>query len=805
MRKLFFDVWFTFLLLIFLTPVLLGEPTKTERRPIPPSDAPPENWTRIPFHESRPEFKPTKTESQRGFALFSRPLVDAVYPESRPSAKERVQKLSFFAAGNQFQTLNFAVYPLENLNSLRVKAGKFQTSDGSVFPAENIQVRLVTYRGIRYPQYSSKTEQYRILPEYLQEIDVTDAPAFEPQRYFLTFKVPAGFKPGVYAGNVSISWGENNAENNAPKTAVLPVKLTVLDFTLKSDPTKHYSAYYYPPKTSDGKFDRERMRTEFRAMADYGFTRSPVYGMRLNDERKFFFPELDFWLELMAENGMKGPMPVIGGSCQWIAERYYGAKFAKHVRTLTPPKEEFYEELTRLCDQLKKDVDALPTGTPKMVFGPLDEISSEATEFGTRVYRAFHDAGLTTYTTKEPHDPSFGDYDSVVDIFASQVFNPPYEKTVTRHKQEYWCYPNHNSYERKDMVIMCKGGRMTYGFGFWRSGFDLLIPWIWRANQPNHFDLATSSGGNLLTDSGEVVMTTYWECFREGINDLRYLYTLQSAVVQREGTQNAALNKEIRKSRALLQEIWDSIVVQEKYLNRRLWDSERFDQYRAQIANQISALLQFEAVNDKIAPSVIIEPRIIEWKDPFQEECQTRLNAGTLQKLTLSPDVCVASEDEARVEIVEGDQLPKGAQSKRCALLTVTIDKQHDGSSAKGPYPANWPALAGYVSNKEYEKQSFDMPRGVLLRYFIESNRTERNDKTPIHVGVQPGGYSFDIADKRAEKTWHTVFVPLENAGYEGTPPASGKPASIRLTISESNHDDGDVIKIYFDEISFIR
>ncbi len=800
MSKLTSFFWGPIFWTLFSAVVVLGNPASIERRPLPPSDAPPEDWTRIPYYESRPEFKPTSAELKRGFALFSRPLVDAVYPESRPGADERVEKLSFFAAGNQFQTLNFAVYPLENLPSLKVKAGKFQTADGNAFPEEDIQIRLVTYRGIRYPQYSSKTKQYRILPEYLQEVTVTDAPAFEPQRYFLTFKIPAGTKSGVYAGNISISWGDS-----AEKSAILPVELQVLDFTLKSDPTKHYSSYYYPPKTADGKFDRERMRTEFQAMADYGFTRSPVYQMRWSDERKFFFPELDFWLELMKENGMKGPMPVIGGACQWIAEHDYGAKFAKHVRTLTPPKEEFYDELSKLCAQLKKDVDALPEGTPEMVFGPLDEISSEATEFGTRVYRAFHEAGLTTYTTKEPHDPSFGDYDSVIDIFASQVFNPPYEEIVKRHKKEYWCYPNHNSYERKDMVIMCKGGRMTYGFGFWRSGFDLLIPWIWRANKSEHFDLTTSSGGNLLTDSGEVIMTTYWECFREGINDLRYLYTLQSTVIQREGTENEALNEEIKKSRVLLQEIWNSIIVHEKYLNRHLWESERFDQYRAQMAERITALLKYPAVNDKTAPSVIIEPRIVDWVDPFQKECQERMAAGTLQKLTASPDSCVASEDEAKVEIVEGDKLPKGAKNARCALLTVTIDKQRDGSAGKGLYPANWPALAGYISKNDYEKRNFALPRGVLLRYYIESNRTEKKNKTPLHVGVQPGGYSFTISDEREENTWHTVFVPLENAGYEGMPPASGKPTNFRLTISESNHKNGDVIKIYFDEISFIR
>ncbi|MDO4630120.1 MAG: hypothetical protein Q4C70_13150, partial [Planctomycetia bacterium] len=687
----------------------------------------------------------------------------------------------------------------------------------NVFPAENIQVRLVTYRDIRYPRYSSKENKYRVLPEYLQDVTVTDATALEPQRYFVTFYVPAGMKAGKYFGKIHVSWGENADEgageeadkgkNAEARSAEIPVMLRVLDFELLRDPTKNYSAYYYVKKKADGTWDEEIMEREFAAMRDYGFTRSPVYHMAYNGtEKRFYFPDLDKWVALMKKNNMTGPIPVLGGGGTWHAEQYYGAKFASHIRVLTPPREEFYTEWNRICKEIKKEVDALPEGTPELIFGPLDETSPEATEFGTRVYKAFHDAGLTTYTTKEPSDPTFLAYDDVVDIYASQVFNPTYQEIQKRHKREYWCYPNHNSYERKDMVIMCKGGRMTYGFGFWRSGFDLLIPWIWRANNPNHFDLNTSSGANIIhPETGEVIMATYWECFREGISDLRYLYTLENYVIQREGGTDEKLNAEIKESRALLQEIWDSVVIQEKYLNKDLWESTRFDEYRERLAKQIVALSKWEPLNDKTAPSVIIEPRVIERVDAFQEECKRRLAENTLQKLTFTPESCRASEDEAKVEVVTGDAVPAGAQNEKVALLTVTIDKNRDGSAAKGLYPSNWPALATYISEKAYENFGNEKPRGLLLRLYVDSNRTKDADKTPIHVGVQPGAYAYDFGKEMEPKKWHTVFVPFENSGYEGMPPISGLPTSVRLTISESNHENGDVLKIYFDEISFIK
>lgn len=812
MKKVGFTPVFLWFLMSFFIGSVPGMGVEAERYPLPPSDRAPEGWTRIPYHESRPDFVATEEEKARGFALFTRPIVDAIYPESRPGTEERVTKISTFVAGDQFQTVNFAVYPLQELPKLRVTAGEFvrkgkgkKNAEESVFPAENIQVRLVTYRDIRYPRYSSKENKYRVLPEYLQDVTVTDATALEPQRYFVTFYVPAGMKAGKYFGKINISWGEG--ENADARNAEIPVMLRVLDFELLRDPTKNYSAYYYVKKKADGTWDEEIMEREFAAMRDYGFTRSPVYHMAYNGtEKRYYFPDLEKWVALMKKNNMTGPIPVLGGGGTWIAEQYYGAKFASHIRVLTPPREEFYSEVIRMCEQLKKDVDALPEGTPELIFGPLDETSPEATEYGTRIYKAFHDAGLTTYTTKEPSDPTFLAYDDVVDIYASQVFNPTYQEIQKRHKREYWCYPNHNSYERKDMVIMCKGGRMTYGFGFWRSGFDLLIPWIWRANNPNHFDLNTSSGANIIhPETGEVIMATYWECFREGISDLRYLYTLENYVIQREGGTDEKLNAEIKESRALLQEIWDSVVIQEKYLNKDLWESTRFDEYRERLAKQIVALSKWEPLNDKTAPSVIIEPRVIERVDAFQEECKRRLAENTLQKLTFTPESCRASEDEAKVEIVTGDAVPAGAQNEKVALLTVTVDKNRDGSAAKGLYPSNWPALATSISEKAYENFGNEKPRGLLLRLYVDSNRTKDADKTPIHVGVQPGAYAYDFGKEMEPKKWHTVFVPFENSGYEGMPPISGLPTSVRLTISESNHENGDVLKIYFDEISFIK
>ncbi|MDO4573764.1 MAG: hypothetical protein Q4D98_00960 [Planctomycetia bacterium] len=762
-------------------------------RPIPPSDVAPEDWTRIPYCERRPEFVPTEAEKTRGFALFTRPITDPVYPESRPGAEERTTELSGFAAGDQWLTLNFAVYPLRELKNLRVVAGEFACGEHLL---RDVQVRLVTYRDVRYTHYNSKTKQYRVLPEYLQPVTECDAPEKVSQRYFLTFYVPKGCPAGKYTGRVTVTY------DGLSKAATLPVTLEVLPFDLLKDPTKHYSAYYYAPfrhtlvqtGQKDEAWAREVMRKEFRVMRDYGFDRSPVMCMGYDlEEKKFFIPNFDFWQELMKENGMEPPIPTIGGSVSWVLTKYCDVKFGSHLVMTGTPTEEAYAEIEKLCRAWKKECDA--KGYPAMVFGPLDEISPQSTEFGVRIYKIFHDAGLPTYTTKEPMDPSFMAYDPVVDIFASQVFLPPYDEVMTKHKKEYWCYPNHNSYERKDMVIMCHGGRQTYGFGFWRSGFDMLVPWIWRNNSPDHFNLASSGGANILNpETGDMIMTTYWECFREGIHDLKYLYTLQTAIVQREEATDPAVQALCQSGRALLQEIWDSIVVQEKYLSGDLIPSEKFDVYRRAMAEVTQSLLKYPATNEKVAPSVIVEPRNVEHPDSFEVQYQEKLKAGKLRLIPVDLTKCRATEKEATVEVVPGKD------GKPNAMLRVQVDTQNDGTgNPSGNYLSGWPAL---VYN--FPAGTFDrVPKGIRIRYRVTSSRTDC-EKFPLTVGVRPVT-SFTITGKpMGDAVQEVVHTLSDNNRYDGLATSDAVPAHLRLTVSENHYQNSDDVRFLFEEISLI-
>ena len=267
-----------------------------------------------------------------------------------------------------------------------------------------------------------------------------------------------------------------------------------------------------------------------------------------------------------------------------------------------------------------------------------------------KVYAAVKAAGLRTYATKDPIGADAADYAPYLDIWCSQPYSIPYQSIVSQKRHEFWCYPNHNAGEIKDRRTMCKGGRMTYGFGFWRSGYTTLIPWNWNwIAGPDPFDYLRgrhSGCGQRVDDEGEVIPAVYWSCFREGYDDARYIYTLQQAIVQREGSQDPACLAAVNAARRLLQETWDAIRVQPRYLAEGMWPSEEFDAVRWRLAAQTAQLLEYPAVGKAIAPSVLVA--VSGRPTPAAEALSPYETAGARGALRLSTSAAVSTAGRTR-------------------------------------------------------------------------------------------------------------------------------------------------------------
>ncbi len=595
----------------------------------------PEGYREVPHVETAPGPALTAREKRRGFLLFQRPITEPVYPDTRPLAHERLDYLSAFATPGEFEPVTFSIYPARDLTDLKVRASSLECPAGEI-PASAVDVRLLTYWNVGYPRYTSRST-YRRTPELLEKVDVHSSPAKECQRYWLKIHVPDAALPGLYRGTVTV-W-----DNGCAEAVEIPLALRVLGFRLKKDPGKRYSVYYYVRNGvqfggKDEEFIERATANDYRAMVEYGLDMLPTLQLRCEDGRHITVAHADE-LDRMLKAGMRGPAPVTSGG---VIARFYrdttpGGERGRHWRISKMPPPEFYARVTeafRAFETQRKS-----KGWPEFVCCPIDEVDASRKEFGGKVYAAVKAAGIRTYATKNPRAADAAAYLPHLDIWCSQPYSAPYEKIVSQERYEYWCYPNHNAGEIKNRRVMCKGGRMTYGFGFWRSGYTTLIPWHWSwTPRPDQFDYlrgSRSGCGQRIGDDGEVIPAVYWECFREGRDDGRYVYTLQSAIVEREGSPDTSCRKLVAEGRRLLQETWDSINVQQKYLDAGMWPSEEFNVIRWRMADLTERLLRFPAARKAAAPSVLVADTTPKPPAKGPSAIKQAISAGSIEALDL--------------------------------------------------------------------------------------------------------------------------------------------------------------------------
>jgi len=775
---------------------------RVRRQPTVPS-----TYKEMPFIETTAEPELTSAEKQRGYLLFHRPITEPVYPNSKPLAHERLEQLVAFATPGEFEPLTFSIYPIRKLQNLKVRCLSLICEAGEI-PASEITVRLGTYWNVGYPRYTSRTT-YRRTPELLERISVHSSPPGECQRYWIQVHVPGDAKPGLYKAIVSV-W-----DDGFEKTIQIPVLFRVLAFKLHKDPAKHYSSYYYVRNRTQyadkpESFVRKAADNEYRAMVAYGLDMTPTLYLGCADGKTIYLPYPDE-LNQMLKAGLTGPIPVTAGN---VISRFYrdmtpGGERGSHwlISKLPPP--EFYERITEAFKAF--EVERKAKGWPEFICCPIDEVAAARKEFGAKVYAAVKAAGIRTYATKDPTAADAAPYRPYIDIWCSQPYSVPYDKIISQDRYEYWCYPNHNAGEIKDRRVMCKGGRMTYGFGFWRSGYTTLIPWNWNwtpgDDQFDYLRGSRSGCGQRIDEDGEVIPAVYWECFREGNDDARYIYTLQQAIFQREGSPNEECRRAVAGAKKLLQETWDAINVQEKYLADGMWPSEEFNTRRWLLAQAINELLQYPAVRAGDAPSVMVTNTSQRPAKTETSIIDKALQAGNIQSMDLGGDFTAWSNGtkEGTAEIIAA----AGSKDIKELQWRVRIDHKIDGGEG-GQYPVGWPRIARSFREGQLDFTAYDY-LSLLIR--VDSNRDEvADDSTRLGLSLRSHappqrlfGTRVDLGDR--QRQWIPLRFSLseliDQAGVGLDPWCSV--SNVQLYVAESDYAHGTDLSFQIRDIKLLR
>ena len=561
---------------------------------MPPAEF--EKWKlnpRVLDNSPMPAF--AEADQKRGYVVHARHWAEVVYPYTVPIAAQINPTLRTFATPGEYEPLTISVLPLRDFAGAKVEVSDLKPATGAPIPAANIEIRRAKVVRAR-PNYTVLYE-YRWVPDALVPYDPSEPlKANENARFWLTIRVPADAKPGMYKGAVTITPAGATPAKQSLVLRVLPIKL-------QEDPGKIYGIYYRDPLDdwNNAKDDVSKAfylrKSEWEAedLVAHG-TRNVTTGLWAAPEKDgqfvFNFDLFQMKVDRWRKYGFKFPL-VVSVNAGGIYRKYTNEDLGSHIAKAKPPPPEYAAELTRMCQAI--EAERVKRGWPEFLYYPVDEpgASPDAIAFMIATLKAVQAAGVKTYVTADPSKEGFAPLRPYIDVWCTQPFLPSREeiiKDMAARKVDYWCYPNHVNGENDHTTV--NGARMTYGFGFWRSGFTTLIPWIYRSdngNPWNYLDGTSSDFFNRTEDNGRPIPVAMWEAYREGYDDYRYVYTLKQMIeaAKKQGGKAGRVAEQAQKD---LESVWLAIRVQPKYKWDDLWEPRETDVYRWIIADAILKL-----------------------------------------------------------------------------------------------------------------------------------------------------------------------------------------------------------------------
>jgi hypothetical protein len=572
---------------------------KPEREVV--DNMPPEEfakWALVPrVADDTPWPQVAPADSARAYLVHHRHWAEVVYPHTVPIAQEINPTLRAFATPGEYEPLTFTVYPFRDFAGAQVEVSDLKSTT-TVIPAGSVEIRRARYMRAR-PNYTVLM-QYRWVPDPLMPYDPNEPlTAKRNARFWLTVRIPEDAKPGMYKGAVTVTPAGSTPHR-------VPVVLRVLPIKLQEDPSKIYGIYYRDPlddwnnaKDEVSKaFYLRKAEWEMQDLVAHG-TRNVTTSLWAAPEKEgepgkftFNFDLFQMKVDRWRKYGFKFPL-VVGVNAGGIYRKYMKEDLGSHISQAKPPPPEYGQELTRMCQAI--EAERVKRGWPDFVYYPIDEPSTapSAIAFMIETLKAVRAAGVKTYVTADPTIEGFAPLKPYIDVWCTQPFLPLREeilKDKAQRQVDYWCYPNHVNGENDHTTV--NGARMTYGFGFWRSGFTTLIPWIYRSdngNPWNYLDGTYSDFFNRCADDGRPIPVAMWEAYREGYDDYRYVHTLREmiAAARKQGGKAGRVADEAQTD---LESVWKAVRVQPKYKWDDLWEPRETDVYRWMVANAILKL-----------------------------------------------------------------------------------------------------------------------------------------------------------------------------------------------------------------------
>jgi len=474
------------------------------------------------------------------------------------------------------------------------------TQTTEVITTSNSDLRLVRIVTKRWDRDSGPTETEQV-PEILDYNRPVPIPAGTSQQFWLTIYVPPETAPGPYHGTISVSPG-----NAAPRS--LGLDLTVLPFTL-APPDRGLSMSYTPltsfagvPLPGDPFVYLWQDHQDIRV---HGMNSGAVYTPVTVTLGAGGAVEVDYSgliqnMDMLREMGFSGP-------AHWRGIfRLYRDLQRLHVPTAT--LEATYTGVVSTVLSLRAE-----RGWPEIYFFPVDEPFGDPAKEAELYYLgslikqvpgALVEVSLGGAGSLPPEADPFTDVRSysgwrVDRLLPVQSFQDIADQAVTSGDRLGLYYNTRNMGGRPDF------SRATWGLYLWNSPFEGEGVWTYHVFMGDPYDDTDGPTGDLAyaypdpaRGYAPMLPTLRWEGTREGIDDLRYLYTLEQAIATAQNDPSKA--EAVARAQALLAQLRTDIAQYGPELRGIIarFSGEDYAHYRWAIAQAISELLSLRVSDD---------------------------------------------------------------------------------------------------------------------------------------------------------------------------------------------------------------
>ena len=483
-----------------------------------------------------------------------------------PRRAELSLPIRAFAAGDEYEAVAFAFYALDDLKSPRVEFSNLASASGGVIRAGQMDLR------------AERSDLFLVKNDSLGDI-----PKNTLRRYFLTIYVAPGTPAGIYSGTLAFSAEGRPRDERPYSLIVLPFKL---------EPSPLVNGIY---GGMQGSKDTPRDMAVAADLLAHGMDNPTCFGVlkRTNKAKVHQLiwdlpkDEEEYWLgdgparfdvqldeqvfRNLKDSGLRGPFVV-------------DVNYILRYLPCTEENAEGFLSVIRRIEDLRSKY-ALDEFTYHLVDEPNNHYTYDDGRYGRRYGiervawfgRALHTLGLRCYETMNSAGRVYDIAESArneIDIWCGNFISDTKQiERWTAPGKELWLYNYAGDGWSKGAM------RSTYGLYALRVGAKGVTIW-------QHSGYV---GWN--AEEKKCVGKSSWDAGREGVDDVRYVTTLQIAIdkAAAAGGARAALAADARKDLDAIINAYPPLT-SDKVRFERLHDASDWNKWRWIIASWILKL-----------------------------------------------------------------------------------------------------------------------------------------------------------------------------------------------------------------------